>query len=323
MRGTRILAPAPLLALGRRPRRTTGDGRRKGLSITTPDNSDPTDGGHLPGHRGRPADYRQLGEPFGPGDPYGMNAPYGAHETNASGGPRPAEGSMANAIRADYRDIEPGHESEMAYGLWAEARSVQESVRDLEPTFIELCTWIKDAKNRRAAQKLAAYLSIARDLLDGQADEIAAISEIEKRLGAALDPGVLGADVVADARIRLANVRDILETTEKSVRDQVKIGDLAVERISVFAEAEMLQQEITRDLGRWEDGGRALEVGGGELGAGGVAALDAKLARLDEIHLPIVDTGIAGTIAELTAWRDRLAARGGDPLENDDDDFTI
>lgn len=194
------------------------------------------------------------------------------------------------ALRESYIGAPAGVAPELIHRLLDEAQSCRVLIKTFTDSMEELAAFVRDATTRRRAALIGADLMEVRLGLDDWLGEMDAVDECADYLGQVLGPATLrdGPEVTA-ARIALSEVRVLVRVVREDAREVARIGRLATDRISGFAEAEMLYPQILRDLDRLD-----------------LAAADTRIARLAELDREVVARGTAATLAEVRRLRARV-----------------
>ncbi|MCD2261471.1 hypothetical protein K3888_02035 [Dietzia aurantiaca] len=201
----------------------------------------------------------------------------------------------------------PGEAPGLARELLAEAQNLEEVIEDVVQDVLAIAQRISRATDRRKAALYAPALLTGRDVLDSFLEDLAAVADCVEALSAALGPSTDRDEPdAARARIALSAVRRIVETAGDQGREHAHIGRLATERVSDFAEFEMLYQQITRDLGR-----------------GDRAAVDARMPRFAEVERNLATERASAMLVDVRRRREELGVGGREDQGDDDTDFII
>lgn len=219
-----------------------------------------------------------------------------------------------HSLYLSYSDPAPGEAPTMAHELLDETQGIDELLQDVAQDVTAVARRVSVATDRRRAARFAPAVLLAREVLDSMLQDLAQIDDCIDGLRAALGPATEDEHPhITEARIALRTARGIVQTSGETGREFARIGALATERVSDFAEAEMLHEQIVRDLRR-----------------GDLAAVDALMPRLVEVERVLVARGVTAKLAEVWRRREELAAggRGGQsgwelPGRDDNDDYTI
>lgn len=211
-------------------------------------------------------------ENSGPGDP---DLPRGPHS--------PGYPSMRESYIGAPLEAVP----ELVHALLAEARDIESLIGTFSGLIIEIARTIATATDRRRATPFGSRLMNARLELDEWLGEVTAIGECVDYLSETLGPALPNDDPeVTAARIALIDLGEMVRDTEDRGQGAVHLGQLATERVSGFAEAEMLLLQIFRDLDQLD-----------------LDSADIRINRLAELDRELVAAGIAARLAEVRQRR--------------------
>lgn len=248
-------------------------------------------------------DQPDPGEPDRPGSP--DRSDRAGHSGRPDGLGRTSPG---HNLHTTYGHPGPGEAPGLARELLDEAPQVEEMIEDVVRDVRVIAQRISWATDRRRAALYAPALLAGRDVLDSLLEGLSAIAHCVEALSTALGPRADhdGPDA-AGARIALSAVRRIVETAGDQGREHAHIGRLATDRVSDFAEFEMLYQQITRDLGR-----------------GDRAAVDARMPRFAEVERSLATERASTMLVDVRCRREELGVGDGrDDRGDDDTDFVI
>lgn len=198
----------------------------------------------------------------------------------------------------DPTDPAPGAAPTMAHELLHETQSIEKLLQDVVQDVNAIAYRILVVTDRRGAARSAPAMLLARDVLDSILEDLAQVSASIDGLHDALGPPQVDEHPdLTGARTALHSARGIVESSGESGREFVRIGSLATERVSDFAEAEMLHEQILRDLRR-----------------GDLEAVDARMPQLVEVERDLMASGVTATLVEVRRRREDLVAggRGGE-----------
>lgn len=183
----------------------------------------------------------------------------------------------------------------LARELLGDAERVEEETRSTAEAVFARSRAIIVARRRRTAARYAAPVLLATERLGALLDHSIMLAECADILVAELGPRrrCEGPEVVG-ARGALSEAHLILQKAMNTARSHQKVGRMATEYVSGFAEAEMLAQQIARDL-RWRD----------------LAAADERIARLEQIERDIVSDVVAGMLERIRRRREIVGERAG------------
>ena len=229
-------------------------------------------------------------EKSGPLNPSENSGPLNPSENTGSGdtdlplGPHSPE---YPSLREDYIGAPLEAVPELAHALLAEAQVVESLIGTLARTVRDIAHAILAATDRRSAARFGSMLMDTRLELDEWLGEVTAAAECADYLSKALGTASPDDDPeVTSARIALIDLGEMVRATGDEGREFARIGQLATDRVSGFAEAEMLHPQILRDLDRLD-----------------LDSADSRIARLAELDREVVAVGIAASLAEVRERR--------------------
>lgn len=302
-----------------------------------PDPTDPTDPDQPPGTGRRPG----AGWPPGADQPAPDPPPFDSPEAppfdslpfDALAAPAPdfvrnppaprfTVQRPVNDLDRRYADPDPDEAPTIAHVLLDETQGIEELLREVSGNVARGGQRISLATDRRRAALSAPAMLLAREALEAMLDDLAQIDACIDGIRDALGPVVRDEHPrISEARLALLRARGIAETAGESGHEYARIGVLATERVSDFAEADMLHEQILCDLRRRD-----------------LAAVDARMPRFVEVERTLVARGVTAKLVEVRRRREELAAGGrGDAAGRDahhrhedhrdyddnDDDYTI
>ena len=198
-----------------------------------------------------------------------------------------------------------------AHALFAETQEVEGLMQGVARDLAVVARSISVATDRRRAARFAPAVLISRDLLDSLLEDLAEIVSSIDTLRRMLGPVVRDEHPrISEARLALHRAHGIVQSAGETGREYANIGALATERVSDFAEADMLYEQIRRNLRRRD-----------------LAGVDARIARLVELERVLLVKGVTDRLVDVRRRREELAAGGrgdgrGEP-HHYDDDYTI
>lgn len=251
------------------------------------------------------------GEPDRPDSPDRFDRAERSDRSDRSDRPDRLDGlgrtSPGHNLHTTYGHPGPGEAPGLARELLAEAQNLEEVIEDVGRDVLAIAQRISRATDRRRAALYAPALLAGRDVLDSFLEDLTAIADCVEALSTALGPLTDDDEPdAADARIALSAVRCIVKTAGDQGREHAHIGRLATERVSDFAEFEMLYQQMMRDLGRRD-----------------LAAVDARMPRFAEVERNLVTERASAMFVDVRRRREELGVVGREDRGDDDNDFII